>query len=401
MSNWKTAKIGELRHSVTSGSRGWARYYSDSGSIFLRITNLVRNCISLDLRKLKFVSLPGGTTEGQRTGVRPEDILISITAEPGLIGLVRPDFKEDAYVSQHIALLRIEDAKIDNRFVAHLLTGPIAQRRFSKVTDSGAKAGLNLAAIRHFPIKFPPLPEQRKIADILTTWDEALEKLDALITAKELRKKALMQLLLSGKRRLPRFSSHWNSFRLGDVLEFTPRITPKPSNPYLAAGIRSHGRGVFLKPDFPPENIALTELFMLKEGDFVLNITFAWEGAAAIVGPEADGALVSHRFPTFTFKPGKLAASFFRHYILTKRFVVNCGLASPGGAGRNRVLSKPTFLKIALPLPPFEEQKRIGALLDTAAQELTLLRHQRTALDQQKRGLMQRLLTGKLRVRTT
>jgi hypothetical protein len=247
----------------------------------------------------------------------------------------------------------------------------------------------------------PPLPEQRKIADILTTWDEALTQLDALIEAQERRKKALMQQLLTGKKRFPGFKGKWKTVNLRDVLEPITRPTAKPHGKFLAAGIRSHGKGVFLKHDFIPANIALDELFELKTGDLVVNITFAWEGAAAIVPPEADGALVSHRFPAFGFREGKAVRSFFRHYIRTHRFVFDCGLASPGGAGRNRVLSKSAFLDIELPLPPVEEQQKIGDILDTADQQLTLLRTQRTALDQQKRGLMQRLLTGRLRVKTT
>ncbi len=249
------------------------------------------------------------------------------------------------------------------------------------------------------PVALPPLPEQRKIADILTTWDEALTQLDALIEAQERRKKALMQKLLTGKRRISGFKGQWKRVSLGEALEPITRPVPKPEGSFLAAGVRSHGKGVFLKPDFKPADIALEELFELKAGDLVVNITFAWEGAAAIVPPEADGALVSHRFPTFGFREGKAAPSFFRHYIRTKRFVFDCGLASPGGAGRNRVLSKSAFFDIELLLPPFSEQEKIGVILDTVDQQLTLLRAQRSALDQQKRGLMQRLLTGRLRVK--
>lgn len=270
---------------------------------------------------------------------------------------------------------------------------------FERMAVGSTIQTIGLGVFKKLAGTFPPLPEQRKIADILTTWDEALAQLDALIEAQERRKKALMQQLLTGKERFPGFKGKWKTVNLGDVLEPITRPTAKPQSKFLAAGIRSHGKGVFLKHDFIPANIALDELFELKTGDLVVNITFAWEGAAAIVPPEADGALVSHRFPAFGFREGKAARSFFRHYIRTHRFVFDCGLASPGGAGRNRVLSKSAFLDIELPLPPIKEQQKIGDILDTADQQLTLLRAQRTALDQQKRGLMQRLLTGKLRVK--
>lgn len=268
-------------------------------------------------------------------------------------------------------------------------------QRIAKQTTSIAHLGVS--RFGEVTTLVPPLLEQRKIASILSAWDEALTKLDALIKAKERQKKALMQQLLFDKSRLKKFNSDWKTCCFGDALEFNPRVTRKPNAPFLSAGIRSHGRGVFLKHGFVPGDIALDELFELKAGDLVVNITFAWEGAAAIVPVEADGALVSHRFPTFVFRE-KAAVSFFRHYILTKRFVFDCGLASPGGAGRNRVLSKSAFLDAELRLPSIEEQQRIGEILDTSAEEIRLLRAQRAAIDLHKRGLMQRLLTGQLRV---
>lgn len=306
----------------------------------------------------------------------------------------------EGVVSPAYVVCRPKANKVDARFMFYVFKshhGLFRLQSFSHgITDDRLR--LYFDDFASIPVQSPPLREQRKIADILTTWDEALTQLDALIEAQERRKKALMQQVLTGKKSLPGFRGKWKRVSLGEVLEPITRTVTKPEGTFLAAGIRSHGKGVFLKPEFKPADIALEELFELKAGDLVVNITFAWEGAAAIVPPEADGALVSHRFPTFGFREGQAATSFFRHYIRTKRFVFDCGLASPGGAGRNRVLSKSAFLDIELLLPPFEEQEKIGTLLDTADQQLTLLRTQRTALDQQKRGLMQRLLTGMLRV---
>lgn len=331
-------------------------------------------------------------------------VIISRSNTPDLVGSV--GFVEKDYPSLFLPdtlwQMRFSaNAQVDGRWVNAVLASA-SYRRLLKQIASGTSANmkkLQKPSLLKVVIPVPPLPEQRKIADILTTWDDALNKLDALIEAQERRKKAFMQQLLTGKKRVPGFRAKWKRVSLGEVLEPITRTVTKPDGAFLAAGIRSHGKGVFLKPEFKPADIALDELFALKAGDLVVNITFAWEGAAAIVPPDADGALVSHRFPTFGFREGQAATSFFRHYIRTKRFVFDCGLASPGGAGRNRVLSKSSFLDIELLLPPIEEQEKIGAILDTADQQLILLRTQRTALDQQKRGLMQRLLTGKLRVK--
>jgi hypothetical protein len=260
---------------------------------------------------------------------------------------------------------------------------------------------VNRDDLGNIELLIPPLSEQRQIADTLNTWGDGLGKLDDLIVEKERCKKVLMRQVFAGKKRLRGFVGKWSTLKMGELIRLTIRPVVKPAAPFLSAGIRSHNRGVFLKPDFKPADIALDELFEMKKGDMVVNITFAWEGAIAVVPAEADGALVSHRFPTFEFRPKKAAVGFFRHLIATKRFVFHCGLASPGGAGRNRVLSKTELLKIAVSVPSFEEQTAIGEILDTCDEELRLLRDQRDALDRQKRGLMQQLLTGKLRVKTT
>lgn len=332
-------------------------------------------------------------------------ILISRSNTPNLVG-------ESAYVSgEHptaylpdtLWLLRPKEADtVSMRWLGYMLRSSHYRRLLKQIASGTSQSmkKIQKGALLKLHAATPPLPEQRKIADILTTWDEAIEKFDALIAAKERRKRGLMQQILSGRKRVAGATGKWRTTTLAQVLEPTPRPMPKPCKPFLAAGIRSHGRGVFLKPHFVPADIALDELFEIKSGDLIVNITFAWEGAAAIVPDEADGALVSHRFPSFSFRGGMASRAFFRHYIRSKRFVFDCGLASPGGAGRNRVLSKPTFLKIEILLPPIEEQEAIGEILDTCDAELTLLRRQRASLDLQKRGLMQRLLTGRIRVNT-
>lgn len=392
---WPTITVGEITDRVTVGiATSTTQHYRESGVPILRNLNIRAG--SLDDADLMFIS-PEFDEANKGKRLRANDVITVRTGFAGVSCVVPPKYEGAQTFTTLIISPRQSD--LDSRFICHHLNSLLGDREFYRLTGDAGRANLNATALREYTLDLPSLPEQRKIADILTTWDEALEKLDALIEAQERRKKALMQQLLTGTKRLPEFTRKWKTMRLGDVLEPITRPTAKPEGTFLAAGIRSHGKGVFLKPDFVPANIALDELFELKTGDLVVNITFAWEGAAAIVPPEADGALVSHRFPVFGFRAGKAARSFFRHYIRTHRFVFDCGLASPGGAGRNRVLSKSAFLDIELPLPSVDEQQRIGDILDTADQQLTLLRTQRIALDQQKRGLMQRLLTGKLRVK--
>jgi type I restriction enzyme S subunit len=300
-----------------------------------------------------------------------------------------------AAINQACAAIVAQPTQVDSNFLYSNLESRYDEIR--GLSNTGNQENLNAQIIRSLPIALPPLPEQRRIADILSTWDRAIETLESLIAAKERRKQALMEQLLSGRKRLPGFTGKWSKVKLSELLTSIIRATAKPSSPFLAAGIRCHGRGVFLKPDFKPADIMLDELYEIQTNDLVVNITFAWEGAIAIVPEEANGALVSHRFPTYLFKQDLTCSEFFRHVIQTHGFVFECGLASPGGAGRNRVLSKKNFLKITIPCPELREQQVIATVLDTADRELTLHRQHLATLRTQKRGLMKLLLTGAIR----
>jgi type I restriction enzyme S subunit len=258
---------------------------------------------------------------------------------------------------------------------------------------------INRDDLNQLSVLLPPLPEQRRIADILDTWDRAIRLTEQRIAAQQQRKRALMQHLLTGRRRFREFAgSEWNYLKLEEFLIPEQRKVPKPSTTYPAIGVRSHGKGTFQKDDVDPEDVSMDTLYRVRHNDLIVSITFAWEGAIALVRETDDGCLVSHRFPTYVFDAQKVIPEFFRYIILTKWFVFQLGLISPGGAGRNRVLSKNDFLKLKVLLPSLEEQQRIAAVLQAADSEMALLAARRAALQRQKHGLMQQLLTGRVRV---
>jgi type I restriction enzyme S subunit len=165
----------------------------------------------------------------------------------------------------------------------------------------------------------------------------------------------------------------------------------KPSQNYTGLGLRSHGKGTFLKEQEDPAKNAMDLLYEVKRDDLIVNITFAWEGAIAIAGSSDDGALVSHRFPTYTFEKGEALPEFFKYKVLDKRFVYSLGVISPGGAGRNRVMSKTDFLKLTVLLPKTDEQQKIADCLFSADALIAAQGRKVEALRAHKRGLMQQL----------
>ena len=135
----------------------------------------------------------------------------------------------------------------------------------------------------------------------------------------------------------------------------------------------------------------MERLYEVDCNDLIVNITFAWEGAIAIVPPEHAGALVSHRFPTYQIDKNAVLPEFLRYPILDKQFIYNLGVISPGGAGRNRVLNKADFLKIELALPKVAEQQKIADCLGSLDDLIAAEGRKLEALRQHKQGLMQQL----------
>lgn len=288
---------------------------------------------------------------------------------------------------------------LNPQFCIYCFSSSSVRKESIRRGQGAIRANIGQADMRHVPLLVPPLPEQQKIAQVLSSWDDGIEKLEVLIAAKQKRKKALMQQLLTGKNRFAGFYGEWNELFFSEFLDIHVQGVSKPNEPYIALGIRSHGKGTFQRFVENPDKVAMDTLYKVEPSDLIINITFAWEGAVAIVKEGDSNCLVSHRFPNYKFNELICLGDYFKQIIMTKRFVFNLGLISPGGAGRNRVLSKKDFLKQVIKLPPIEEQQKIASVLSVADQEIETHKNQLASLKQQKKGLMQQLLTGKKRVK--
>jgi type I restriction enzyme S subunit len=114
----------------------------------------------------------------------------------------------------------------------------------------------------------------------------------------------------------------WQELEINEFLQFTPREVQKPKGQYRSLGIRSHCKGTFLREVEDPDKVMMETLYAVKKNDLIVNITFAWEGAVALVKESDEGALVSHRFPTYVFDRNVVIPEFFQYLIPSKRFVL-------------------------------------------------------------------------------
>lgn len=193
---WRWTTLGKITQHLTSGSRGWAKYYSEEGSLFVRVGNFNRLSNAIDLEKLQFVNAPD-TAEANRTRLKKRDLLITMTADVGMVGIVdeRTLHWDNAYINQHVGLVRLENPDYVD-YVSWALASEIGQKQFREKQYGLTKVGLNFDDIRSLEIPLPPLEEQRRIVaeverrlSVAREVESVVEK--ALVRASRLRQAVL------------------------------------------------------------------------------------------------------------------------------------------------------------------------------------------------------------------
>ena len=174
--SWSWCRLGSLSKFVTSGSRDWAKYYSQEGAVFVRMGNLSKAHYRLRLDQIQRVQLPSDQ-EGIRTRLETGDLLISITGDVGMLGLITENFGE-AYINQHIAMVRPVD-EMKGCYLAELFRSPFAQNQFN-APQRGIKNSFRLTDVTQFLVPLPPIDEQHRIVAKL---DELMALCDRLETS--------------------------------------------------------------------------------------------------------------------------------------------------------------------------------------------------------------------------
>lgn len=280
--------------------------------------------------------------------------------------------------------------------------------------QEGAVPSVNGSRVGEIALDLPPLPEQRKIADILSTWDKALETLDALIAAKDRQKQALMQQLLTGKTRVKGFDksggktksdrfgvypADWKKVALADIIqEVSARNSGGQNLPVLSC---TKHRGLVLSQEYFGKRVHAEDTSgyrVVCRGEFAYATNHIEEGSIGYQNL-VDAGLVSPIYTVFKTK-GEIDDNYLFRVLKSPLLIHFYQINTSASVDRRGSLRFDEFSRIRIWIPSKPEQLAITTILDTADQELTLLRTQRSSIDQQKRGLMQRLLTGRIRVKT-
>ena len=189
---------------------------------------------------------------------------------------------------------------------------------------------------------------------------------------------------------------HQNTYLFRDILERVEvPVNVESNKEYVQIGIRSHGKGLFYKEPVLGKALGNKQVFWIQPNCFILNVVFAWEQAITKTTENEIGMIGSHRFPMYRPKNDLVDINYLIYYFLTKRGTDILEAASPGGAGRNRTLGQERFLKSKITLPTLPEQQKIAAILSTQDKVIELKEKLLAKKQQQKKYLMQQLLTGR------
>ena len=263
----------------------------------------------------------------------------------------------------------------------------------NRYSESSAQPGLSVEKLVRYKLTLPPLAEQEKIAEILSTWDKAIEKQIQLIQKLELRKKGLMQQLLTGKKRLPGFTDEWKKVKAGLIFKSVSIRSNKQE--ILLSATQEHG---VIPRDMLESRVTmptgdLSSFKLVDVGDFVISLR-SFEGG---IEYSQYRGVVSPAY-TVLKKALDLDSAFYKAYFKSNDFIQRLSVAVIG-IRDGKQISYSDFAYIKIPFPALQEQTAIANILSSSDEEIRLAQDKLAAMKEQKKGLMQVLLTGKRRVK--
>lgn len=288
---------------------------------------------------------------------------------------------------------RVKSKNVDHSYLSKLVRSPLFLAHLHRYGGGSSINNLSQDALSEFTFGLPPLPEQRKIAEILRTWDEALDKLTALRAAKQDRFTGLSQQIMG---RGGVFPERWPLKSLSAVSTPVRRKSAGDNHPVMTISAKS---GFLMQSDKFARDMAgrsVERYTLLHEGEFAYNKGNSKTAPyGCVFRLDRPTALVPFVYYCFTLKPG-LDPEFYEHLFAAGALnhqlsrLINSGVRNDGLLN----LYSDDFYSCRVPVPPIDEQRQIARALTTAKQELAFLDEEIEALTRQKRGLMQKLLTG-------
>jgi len=373
------------------------------------ITNGIPCARVVDLTKNEFdVSEMIKTTEEihqsyKKTILERDELMMALRGKIGLVRIV-PERLIGINITRGIARLAPKHDVVDAEFLLWMMRSNQVENDLKRKAGGSALQEISLTALRKVKLLTPPLPEQRKIAKILGTWDKAISITEHLIDNSKQQKKALMQQLLTGKKRLldnsgKAFEGEWEQVTIGSTSKCFSGGTPSRSKeeyyggdiPWITSG-KLNDRFVSSVNEYISElGLKNSSAKVVKNGSLLIAMYGATAGKVAI--NKLNGATVNQA--VLALEPNKHCHNYFLFYLFEVEMVKALKLVQGGQPNLSAAIIKAIKIK----LPSLTEQLKIAVILTNAEKEVELLKQQCAHLKQEKKALMQQLLTGKRRVK--
>lgn len=394
---WEVKRLGDCTRLLTNGFVGVATpHYTEDpdGITYIQGFNVTEG--GYNLTGIKKVTKEFHE-KNSKSSLQDGDLL---TIQTGDIGLTTIVPKELEGSNCHALIISRFKEGVLPRFMLYYYNSTIGRHRFHIIETGSTMKHINTGDLFKFYVPVPPIEEQNKIVEIADLWDTAIEKQSELIKKLKLRKRALMQQLLTGKKRLPGFSGEWKIQRIKD--HFTQIEDKNDSKGHVPMTISAKYGLVSQKDKFDRvvAGNSLEKYTLLRKGDFAYNKgnSNLYE-MGCIYRLNEESAVVPFVYICFRAKDNT-CCEFYKH------FFINHGLDSQlkriitSGARGDGLLNvnSEDFMSLKIPYPNIEEQVAIANVLNDADKEIELANKKLNNLQSQKRGLMQQLLTGKKRV---
>jgi type I restriction enzyme S subunit len=365
---------------------------------YLRVANVQDGFLDLD--KIKEVTIERSLIA--RYSLRHGDVLMTEGGDFDKLGrgYIWHDEIPNCLHQNHVFVVR-PHSDLLSYFLASLTSSDYGRAYFQSCSKQSTNlASINSSQLKAFPVPLPTRSEQEDITGVLSTWDRGIRRLSDLIAAKLRFKQGLMQQLLTGKRRFKSFRDEWQTVHLKDVAEeCEERNRGRLGTDSVMAVTKAEGivpmRERTIAADINRYSIVKKDYFAYNPMRLNIGSIARWSGE--------NDVLVSPDYVVFHCKKPRddghaIDTDFldqYRRSYLWERYVTSSG----NGSVRVRIYFN-DLGGMKLKLPSLKEQQRIAAVLNTADRELELLRRELDALKTQKKGLMQKLLTGQVRVKT-
>ena len=292
-----------------------------------------------------------------------------------------------ALLNQRVGRI-LPSSGVDKDFIYQTLTTKTVAKQFDADLLGTDPPNLGVQTFKRTKILIPPLPEQKAIADLLSTWDSAIEKTERLIAAKEKRFQWLLDELIGQAK------NHKN-VTFGSLLKES-RIPDDENDPRKRLSVRLHLKGVEVRDQRGTESEGATAYFKRKAGQFIYGKQNVFKGSVGIVPSELDGYSSTQDIPAFDISE-RVCAEWLLFLFSYPNFYKKLELYA-SGSGSKRLHPKELF-QMRIPLPPIGRQNEIAKVIGAAQKEIDILKSLAEKYKEQKRGLMQKLLTGEWRVK--